>query len=135
MKGVPRLPTRSVVFGLLSLAYALYSAFACLLLAIASLGFGTLFALDPEVPTSFGAAFGLFGVAAASIGLVFCAVQFAAGVWILQRRRIGWALGFAGAALSVIGAFGSDFGIEWWNVAWGAFGVWALWTSRAAFRA
>jgi hypothetical protein len=127
-----KLDTRVTLFGLVTLVFAVASAFACVAFALASLGIGTLVAFAPDGSFGFGAALGAFGTVAALIGLVVAAVQAFAGLLVLRGRTLGLVLGFIFAGLAVMSGVGADFDLM--TLGYGLFGVWALWTSRAQFR-
>ncbi len=125
-----KLGTRVTLFGLVTLVFAAASALACVALALASLGIGTLIAFAPDGSFGFGAALGAFGTVAAIIGLLVATVQAWAAVLVMQGKSLGLVLGFVFAGLATMSGFGGDFV----TLAYGLFGLWALWTSRGQFR-
>jgi hypothetical protein len=125
-----KLDTRVTLFGLCTLVFAAASALACVALALAALGMGTLIAFAPDGSFGFGAALGAFGTVAAFIGLLVSAVQAYAAVLVMRGRTLGLVLGFVFAGLATL----SGFDGEWLTLAYGLFGLWALWTSRSQFR-
>ncbi len=124
-----QLSTRASLFGLLTLVFAALSAVFCVFIAFGALGLGTWVALAKGGSFGGGAAIGAFGVFAAVIGLMISAVQGFSGLLIMRGRKLGMALGLIFAGLAVL----SGFGGAWMSLAYGAFGIWALWTSREQF--
>ncbi len=124
------LSTRASLFGLLTVVFAAISAAVCVLIAFGSLGVGTWLALAKGGSLGGGAAVGALSMFAAFVGLVFCAVQGFAGVLIMRGRKLGMALGLLFAGLALL----SGFSGAWMSLAYGGFGIWALWTSREQFR-
>ena len=127
-----KLATRVSLFGLATLVFAAASALACVALALASIGFGTLIAFAPDGSFGFGAALGAFGIVAALIGLLVAAVQAYAGALVMRGRTLGLVLGFIFAGLATLSGFSAGF--DPLTLAYGLFGLWALWTSRGQFR-
>jgi hypothetical protein len=130
MMTMTKLSTRASLFGLLTLVFAGLSAAVCVLLAFGAMGLGTWVALAEGGSFGGGAAIGALGVFAAFVGLVFSAVQGFARVLIMRGRTLGMVLGFLFAGLAVMTGLGG----AWMSLAYGAFGLWALWTSREQFQ-
>jgi hypothetical protein len=125
-----KLNTRVSLFGLLTLGYAAMSVLVCILVGLSAMGLGTYVAFADDGSFFAGAAFGALGVFAAVIGLAVAAVQGIAGLAVMRGRKLGLLLGFVFAGLAVLSGFGGGLV----GLAYGVFGLWALWTSRHQFR-
>ena len=122
---------RAKFFGVATILFAIVTAGLSVLLGLAALGFGAAVAVSgAKGSIGFGAALGVAGVTGACIGLIVSALKGWVGVLICQGRKLGLLLGLLFAVMGVI----SGFGGAWTTLAWGAFGLWALWTSRGQFR-
>jgi len=125
-----KLSTRASLFGFLTLVFAGLSAVLCLFIAFGAVGLGTWVAFMDGGSFGGGAVLGTVGVFAAVVGLIFSAVQAYAGLLIMRGHKLGMALGLLFAALAVL----SGVGGAWPSLAYGLFGLWALWTSKHQFR-
>lgn len=125
-----KLSTRVSLFGLLTLVFAALSAVFCVFIAFGAVGLGTWVAFMDGGSFGGGAMLGTLGVFASVVGLIFSALQAYAGLSIMRGRKLGMALGLMFAALAVL----SGFGGAWVSLAYGLFGLWALWTSKHQFQ-
>lgn len=121
------LSPRAKVYGLFSLLFAALSAVACVFLILGALGLSAWVAFDEPGVAAAIAGFGVFG---GIVGLGFSAVQAYGAVGILNRRKVGMWIGLVFAAMSLLAGLSG----AWFSLAWGGFGLWALWTSRQQFR-
>ena len=120
---------RVVIFGLGNVLLGLLGALICVGVLLSSLGLGVLVAASSLRHIGAGFMLGAFG-SIVSLGLLaLCLLQAYIGAAVLRGRSLGLVGGVLIAALYVLTSWGTSLGF----LAFGLFGLWALFTRRSQF--